>query len=74
MEAPGGNRMRRIAKPGRLQLNKTTVRRLTNQELDQIAGGILKMTNACTMEGTCSTSCTCTRTCWTYSECPGGAV
>ena len=66
--------MRRIAKPGRLQLNKTTVRRLTNRELDEVAGGNLRLTNRCTQEAICSTSCTCTASCWTAGSCPGGAA
>lgn len=67
--------MRRIARPGRLQLNKTTVRQLTNRELEEVAGGNLRLTNRCTMDGgTCSTSCTCTNTCYTAGSCPGGAA
>ena len=66
--------MKRIAKPGRLQLNKSTLRRLTNRDLDEVAGGVLKRTSDCTYVETCSNSCTCTYTCYTYGGCPGGAM
>ena len=71
-QRPGG-RMKKVATPGRLKLNKTTLRKLTDTDLAEVAGG--RISNECTAVGPyCSGTCTCTGTCITWSGCIGGAV